>query len=205
MAGEQGPPPDEWKHYAIVDEFDRGGVLNLVRLRSAEVEEYRAFIGWRPSPVLAASLSAAIPPPTVELTDYQLSAVIQQIGPVQDEARASSQDAVTAMEQAFRNARNTDRVQALEFGEVYVQWVREGSVVRVELVSNTYLSRDAQLTPAEQFEILDTGMLYPNPAEPNWSWTITTPDGSREAARAVAQALGVHGVTAAEIVGRLSS
>lgn len=198
------PLVDEWTHYAIVDEFDRGGVLNLIRIRRDQLEEYKPFVGWEHSPILAKALFSPQPPPTVQLKDFQVRAVIRQIGPA-IEARATTEDAVAVLEYALQNAWGTEHVRALEFGEVYVQWVREGEVVRVELVSNTYLSRDAQLTPAEQFRILDTGMLPPYPEGSNWSWTITTPDGSREPARAVVRALGLYGVTAAEIPGLLSS
>lgn len=202
MTTPQDPLVDEWTNYAIVDELDHGGVLNLIRIRRDQLEEYMPFVGWEPSPMLAKALSSPQPPSTVELTDSQVRAVIRQIGPA-IEARATTEDAVAALEYALQNAWGTERVRALEVGEVYVQWVREGEVVRVELVSNSYLSRDAQLTPAEEFRILETGMLPPYP-EGNWSWTITTPDGSREAALAVVRALGIYGIDPTAIMAQFA-
>ena len=159
MTTPQDPLVDEWTQYAIVDEFDYGGVLNLIRIRRDQLEEYKPFVGWEHSPILAKAMGAPQPPPTVELTDFQVRAVIRQIGPAIEGARATTEDAVDVLEYALENAWGTERVRAFEVGEIYVQWVREGEVVRVELVSNTYLSRDAQLTPAEQFRLLENSML----------------------------------------------
>jgi hypothetical protein len=71
--GQQG-----WVTYAVVDDLDPGAVLDLIRLRRGptgpELLAYRSG-AWAEAPDLLSDLQGVQPPPLVELSADQLSAV----------------------------------------------------------------------------------------------------------------------------------
>jgi hypothetical protein len=71
-----------WVSYAVVDDLDPGAVLDVIRLRRGpagpELAAYRSG-AWAEAPDLLSQLQGVQPPPLVELSDDQLTAVLHQI------------------------------------------------------------------------------------------------------------------------------
>lgn len=101
-----------------------------------------------------------------------------------------------------------DRHRSDDFGErrigtlqlasrAYVQWIGYEDALAVEVSSNTYLSGDSRLTPAEEATLLRAGFQAPDDGEPNFWLAVEDRSACPAAALAVVAALtAVFGVYA---------
>ena len=197
--------PTDTTYLAVLDPLDRRSVLNLVRIGPiGGVEEFKPYVGWRSNWALADDLDGPYAPPTAELSEAEALDIIDRIRPPHPDRAATAEEAVTALEDAFKQSQGRDRSGSIEFDHVYCQWLDVRTHVQVELTSNAYLPPDRRLALAEQLQVAMAGMVPPDLNGPNWSWAVTSPEGFHIAACAVVGALGVYRVTPDEIVGQLT-